>query len=252
MDELARRNNQAADRFIASLTPQQRALAKVGALRADQLTPYQQSLAAEIKVPEGMSQAQASEYGRLSTVEENRERFQEGFQRGWKDADKQSNKLVWTCFACALRGLLSFGLQLACGLRDIGISYRLYLAALLSAGMLASQALALWFMMLACRIDLSLGAAAIVLLVVRLGTAIPNAPANVGSFQFFTVVGLSLFGEDKTVSAGFSMVYFFALTVPLWILGLLAISRTGMNLSTIRFEAAALQVRIRNKPSRAA
>jgi glycosyltransferase 2 family protein len=38
----------------------------------------------------------------------------------------------------ALRGLLSFGLQLACGLRDIGISYRLYLAALLSAGMLAS------------------------------------------------------------------------------------------------------------------
>jgi uncharacterized protein (TIRG00374 family) len=152
----------------------------------------------------------------------------------------------------ALRGLLSFGLQLACGLRDIGISYRLYLAALLSAGMLASQALALWFMMLACRIDLSLGAAAIVLLVVRLGTAIPNAPANVGSFQFFTVVGLRLFGEDKTVSAGFSMVYFLALTVPLWILGLLAISRTGMNLSTIRFEAAALQARIRNKPSRAA
>jgi hypothetical protein len=87
----------------------------------------------------------------------------------------------------ALRGLLSFGLQLACGLRDIGISRRLYLAALLSAGMLAAQALALWFMMLACRINLSFGAAAIVLLIVRLGTAIPNAPANVGSFQFFTV-----------------------------------------------------------------
>src|SRR5712692_8688121 len=82
-----------------------------------------------------------------------------------------------------LRVLLRFGWQLACGLRDIGISYRLYLAALLSAGMLASQAFALWFMMLACRIDLPLGAAAIVLLVVRLGTAIPNAPANVGSFQ---------------------------------------------------------------------
>jgi glycosyltransferase 2 family protein len=149
-----------------------------------------------------------------------------------------------------LRGLLHFGLQLACGLRDIGISYRLYLAALLSAGMLASQALALWFMMLACRIDLPLGAAAIVLLVVRLGTAIPNAPANVGSFQFFTVVALGLFGEDKTVAAGFSIVYFLALTVPLWILGLLAISRTDMHLSTIRFEAAALQACIRDKPSK--
>jgi uncharacterized protein (TIRG00374 family) len=141
----------------------------------------------------------------------------------------------------AFRGLLSFGLQLACGIRDIGISYRLYLAALLSAGMLASQALVLGFMILACRIDLSLGAAAIVLLIVRLGTAIPNAPANVGSFQFFTVLALRLFGEDKTVSAGFSLVYFLALTVPLWILGLLAISRTGMNLSKIRLETAALR-----------
>jgi glycosyltransferase 2 family protein len=138
------------------------------------------------------------------------------------------------------RWLQGFGSQLVSGLRDIGISQRLYVAALLSVSMLASQALALWFMMLACRIDLSLGAATIVLLVVRLGTAIPNAPANVGSFQFFTVLALRLFGEDKTVAAGFSMVYFLALTVPLWILGLLAISRTGMSLSTIRLEAAAL------------
>jgi hypothetical protein len=47
-------------------------------------------------------------------------------------------------------------------------------------------------------------------------------------------LALRLFGEDKTVAAGFSMVYsspFLALTVPLWIRGLLAISRTGINLS---------------------
>jgi hypothetical protein len=130
--------------------------------------------------------------------------------------------------------------QFARGLRDIGISYRLYLSALLSAGMLASQTLALWFMMLACRIYRPLGAAAIVVLVVRLGTAIPNAPANIGSFQLFTVVALGLFGVDKTVAAGFSMVYFLALTAPLWTLGLLAISRTGIRLSTIQLEAAAL------------
>jgi glycosyltransferase 2 family protein len=139
-----------------------------------------------------------------------------------------------------LRWFLRFGFQFARGLRDIGISYRLYLSALLSAGMLASQTLALWFMMLACRIDLPLRAAAIVLLIVRLGTAIPNAPANIGSFQLFTVLALGLFGEDKTVAAGFSMVYFLALTVPLWALGLLAISRTGISLSTLQFEAAVL------------
>jgi glycosyltransferase 2 family protein len=137
-----------------------------------------------------------------------------------------------------LRGPLRFGLQLARGLSDIGISYRLYLAALLSAGMLALQALSLWLMILACRIELGLGAAVIVLLVIRLGTALPNTPANVGSLQFFTVLGLRFFGQDKTTAAGFSIVYFLALTIPLWILGLLAISRSGLSLSTIRLEAA--------------
>ena len=101
MDELTRRHLQAVDRFIASLTPQQRALARVGALRADQLTPYQQGLAEENSrtAPEGLTGAQQVEFTRQATVEENRERFQEGFQRGWRDADKQANKVIWTCFA---------------------------------------------------------------------------------------------------------------------------------------------------------
>jgi uncharacterized protein (TIRG00374 family) len=107
-----------------------------------------------------------------------------------------------------LSGLSHFASQLARGFRDIGVSYRLCLPVLLSACMLACQALALWFMMLACRIELPLAAGAVILLVVRLGTALPNAPANVGSFQFFCVLALRLFGVEKTVAAGFSIVYF--------------------------------------------
>ena len=95
--------------------------------------------------------------------------------------------------------------------------------------------------MLACRIDLPLRAGAIVLLTVRLGTAIPNAPANVGSSQLFTVLALSMFGVEKTVAAGFSIVYFLTLTAPLWAIGLFAISAAGMNLSTLRSEAAGLR-----------
>ncbi len=128
----------------------------------------------------------------------------------------------------------AFVRELARGLREIGLGRRFGLAAVLSAGMIACQALAVWFMMLACGIHLHVGAGAVVFLVVRLGTAIPNAPANVGSFQFFTVLGLGLFGVDKTVAAGFSVVDFVALTAPLWILGLLAVSRTGMTLGEIR------------------
>ncbi len=92
--------------------------------------------------------------------------------------------------------------------------------------MLACQSLALWFMMVACGIELPLWAGAVVLLVIRLGTAIPNAPANVGSFQVFSVLALNrLFGVGKTVTAGFLISCFVALTVPLWIIGLLAFSR---------------------------
>lgn len=135
--------------------------------------------------------------------------------------------------------------NLAAGLRQIGISRNLYIAAGLSGAMLVCQTLAVWFIMLACGIRLPIGAAAVVFLVVRLGTAIPNAPANVGSFQFFTVVALGLFGVDKTVAAGFSIIDFAALTAPLWIIGLFALMRTGMSLRDIRVEIAGLRSRVR-------
>jgi len=58
-----------------------------------------------------------------------------------------------------------------------------------------------------------LAACAVILVIVRVGTAIPNAPANIGSHQFFCVLALNLFGVEKTVAAAFSIVYFLALTL---------------------------------------
>ncbi len=100
--------------------------------------------------------------------------------------------------------------------------------------------------MRACGLDLSLWAGAVVLLVVHIGTAIPNAPSNVGTYQFFCVVGLELFGIDKTLATGFSVVVFIVLTIPLWVLGLLAVSRSGMTLSFIRSEIG----KIMSKPEK--
>jgi uncharacterized protein (TIRG00374 family) len=131
--------------------------------------------------------------------------------------------------------------RLARGLHEIGVSRSLYRAVALSAGMLACQVLAIWFIMLAFGLKLSVLAGAVVVLIVRIGTAIPNAPANVGSFQFFTVLALGLFGVDKTVAAAFSIVDFFILTAPLWIIGLFALSRTGMGLRDIRAEVGSLR-----------
>jgi hypothetical protein len=80
--------------------------------------------------------------------------------------------------------------------REIGFSNRLYSAIALS-GMLVSQILALWFLMHACRIVLPLSAAEVAFLIVRFGTMIPNAPANVGSLQFLTFLALGSFGVEK-------------------------------------------------------
>ena len=146
-----------------------------------------------------------------------------------RDARSSSSRLV--------RGMSRFASEFASGLRDIGKPQRIALAALLSAGMLTCQVLALWFILLGCRIHLSLSAGAIILLIVRLGTAIPNAPANIGSMQFFSVLALELFGVEKTIAAGFSITYFLVLTIPLWIIGLFAISNAGINIAAIRSEA---------------
>ena len=128
---------------------------------------------------------------------------------------------------------------LAGGLRDIGLSYSVYISTLITAAMMACQALAVWFIMLACGLDLPVGAGAVVMLVVRLGTAIPNAPANVGSFQFFTVLALGLFDVDKTTAAAFSIVDFFVLTTPLWVVGLFSLAQTGFSIGKIRAELKA-------------
>lgn len=97
--------------------------------------------------------------------------------------------------------------------------------------------------MQACGLQLSFWAGAVVLLIVHIGTAIPNAPSNVGTYQFFTVVGLQLFGIDKTLATGFSVVVFIVLTIPLWVLGLFAIARSGMTLSFIRNEVGKMMNR---------
>jgi uncharacterized membrane protein YbhN (UPF0104 family) len=129
---------------------------------------------------------------------------------------------------------------MALGLHQIGFSRGLLLAAVGSLGILVFQALAFWLIMVAMSLPLSIWQGAAVFLIVHLGTALPNAPSNVGSYQFFAVVGLAIFGVEKPVAASFSIVVFLLLTIPLWIIGLAALRRTGMSLSTLRSEVSRL------------
>jgi hypothetical protein len=129
---------------------------------------------------------------------------------------------------------------MATGFHKIGLSGNFFVAAVGSLGVLVFQILALWFVMPAMGIPLSVWEGAVVFVIVRMGTALPNAPSNVGSYQFFTVVALEIFGVDKATAAGFSLVSFVLLTVPIAIVGLIALWRTGMSFSAIRSEVAKL------------
>jgi uncharacterized membrane protein YbhN (UPF0104 family) len=120
------------------------------------------------------------------------------------------------------------------GFRRIGLGRATWLAFALSLVFLASQVMAFWLVMRACGLALSLWIAAAVVIIIHLGTAVPNAPANVGTYQFFTVLGLSLFGVDKATATAFSMIVFVTLTVPLWLLGYAALVRTRLSLRALR------------------
>jgi uncharacterized protein (TIRG00374 family) len=124
--------------------------------------------------------------------------------------------------------------QIADEIRRIGISGYFYSSFFASAFILIFQIIAFWLIMIAYHLDLSLWVSAAVLLIVHFGTALPNAPSNVGTYQFFCVVGLTLFGIDKTTATGFSVIVFIILTIPLWLIGLLAIKNSGMKFKAIQ------------------
>ncbi len=56
---------------------------------------------------------------------------------------------------------------------------------------------------------------------------------NVGVYQFFCVIGLALFGVEKTSAIGFSLVAFSFLEAPLWIIGFLIVTFSGISLNSM-------------------
>jgi uncharacterized protein (TIRG00374 family) len=139
-----------------------------------------------------------------------------------------------------LRGIASLLERLGDGLRETGRTRAFYLAFALSPVFILLQMLAYWLIMLGYGLRLSFWVGMAVFLIVHLGTAIPNAPGNVGSYQFFTVLGLTLFGVDKTRATGFSLLVFALLTLPLIVIGFIALSRSGTTLTEIRRESKEL------------
>ena len=142
-----------------------------------------------------------------------------------------------------VRWVSSLFARLGDGFRSIGLSRDLAVAFLLSLVVFLFQAASLWFFMLAYGLRLSLPACAAVYFITLFGTALPIAPASIGTYQFFCFVALTLFKIDKTTAAGFSLVAYVFMTLPLLALGIFALSKSGMTLSVLRERISRLKLR---------
>lgn len=138
-------------------------------------------------------------------------------------------------------------------LHAIGTSPSFYAAVLTSLAMPFCQVLGLWAVMRAYGLTMpatgapfSILSAVVVLLIINLGVSLPNAPANIGSYQFFCVLAVNqIFQVEKTRATGFSIFAFLALTIPLAFLGFAALLRSGMSFGSMRAKVKGLPSRPR-------
>ncbi len=133
-------------------------------------------------------------------------------------------------WASTLRHIVE-GINLMGNRRTIGFTI------IISGLYLLLQVVSVWALMNAYGFDLSFWVAGGVLVIVRLGTVIPNAPGNLGLIQVACVVALRLFDVENDTAKTFSFVMFFALTLPLLIGGAVATALTGLNIGELRDRA---------------
>lgn len=119
------------------------------------------------------------------------------------------SKSFFQSFAASLPHLLSMTVPIYCTLRAYGLS------------------------------GFSLWDAAVINVIVRLGTVVPGAPGNLGVYQGLIVLALVFFGVDENVAKRFSLIVWGVVTLPLLIAGLIALSVTGFRLRELQETASA-------------
>ncbi len=134
----------------------------------------------------------------------------------------------------SLRSLKWFLGHLGAGFKDMGLTRKSAEAFPVSPFWLLFQGISFWMVMIAYGLELPAIAGGAVFLIIHFGTILPNAPGNAGVYQFFCVLGLTLFGVPKTAAAGFSIVVFFILKAPIWLIGFLVMAWSGLQIDNIR------------------
>ena len=121
-------------------------------------------------------------------------------------------------------------------LRAIGRSWLLPAGLGLSLLKLAVQFLAFACLFQAHYFHFPIMVQVAVFLVAYAGLSMPSTPASVGVFQLFCVAALRMFNVPKEEAAGFALLAFGVLTVPLLLAGFFAFAQSGLTLDKVRTE----------------
>jgi uncharacterized membrane protein YbhN (UPF0104 family) len=122
-------------------------------------------------------------------------------------------------------------------LHIIGHSPYLYLSAVASLPYLLLQVIPIYALAQGYGIELSLWQSFALMVILRIATVVPQAPGNLGTFQAAAVFGLILFGVDSSLAKRFSFVMWAVITMPLLIVGFIALAITGLKLKEIHRDA---------------
>jgi len=110
----------------------------------------------------------------------------------------------------------------------------LWQAGLLSIAMWMNGAVAIFVLFQAFDLPLPFGAACFVGVAIALTVALPQAPGFIGVFQLAMTSTMKLWGQADAVSDGFAIMFWAVSFLPVTVVGLLAMWREGLSLTSLR------------------
>jgi uncharacterized membrane protein YbhN (UPF0104 family) len=131
----------------------------------------------------------------------------------------------------------------------IGHSRYLYFSFLVSGAYMLAQMIPIYLLVIANKLAVPWTASFTMLVLLRLSSIVPQAPGNLGSFQWVTAHTLIMFGLASAHAKRFSLILWAVLTIPLIIIGFVALAIEGINMSHLHREATAAAANKRPLPT---
>jgi hypothetical protein len=121
----------------------------------------------------------------------------------------------------------------------IGHSRYLYYSFFASGAYLLAQVLPVYALVKANDLPVPWTASFTMMVLLRLSAVVPQAPGNLGSFQWVTARTLIMFGLGTPHAKRFSLILWAVVTLPLILIGFIALAATGIKMSHLHREASA-------------